>query len=142
RLEAGRRLWWIHSRLIAPVDQFLKALDFLPAQMPELTRPERPQLEEANAHALQLFHEQSEMLEHDADLVLSTLDQPHLVPGVVGVADQPQSRSGCAVAFDRDSTSKSFFLFLCQGAVNLYQVRLGDVISRGRQSVSELPVIC
>src|ERR1051326_1220985 len=69
-------------------------------QVSELSGFQRPQLDGPDPYASQFLHQAPEMLEHETDLLIAPLEQPHLIPGVLGVADQPQASRQRALSGD------------------------------------------
>src|ERR1019366_5007030 len=66
-------------------------LHFLGRKQPELARLQRSQFHRADLHTPQLFDQMPEVLEHDPDLLIAPLNEPHLIPGIIAAADQAQS---------------------------------------------------
>ena len=67
-------------------------LRFLGLQVTPHARLQAAQREEAYPHPAELLHEPVKMFEHDADLVLPALGQPHFVPRVIALADELDAR--------------------------------------------------
>ena len=105
----------------------LQLLNFLIGQIAECSRLQRSQLERADAHALEFFHQLAEVLEHQADLVLAPFGQLDLVPGVGGVADQAQSGGQGAAAHQRNAVAELLLLVAGQQAGHLHDVGLGQM---------------
>jgi hypothetical protein len=55
--------------------------------MAKLAGLQRSQFQKTDFHAPQLLHQPPEMSEHQPDLVLASFDEPHFIPGIIGLAD-------------------------------------------------------
>jgi len=95
-------------------------------QMTELLRLD-VQGKESDPHTLQFLDEQSEVLEHQPDLILASFDQLDFVPGILGAREKLQPRLRRPAAVNRNACAEFFFLLFGQRAVRLDNVRLRDL---------------
>src|SRR5581483_7690764 len=121
--------------------QAAKALDLVRFEAAELARLQRPQLEEADAYALQLLHQTIEMFEHEANLVLPPFNQVNLIPWTAALLDVFQTRRSRAAAFDRHAVPKLLSLRGGERPVDLHQINLGNFVLRGSDTFCEVAVI-
>ena len=84
----------------------------------------------------------AEVLEHDADLLVASFDEPHFVPGIVAAARADAARRArCGVPLERNAGAELLFLFGCELAFRFDQVSLRHVAARGGDGVGELTVV-
>src|SRR5512140_472518 len=81
----------------------LQPLHFRCGQVTHFSVPQTPQFQEADLGALQFLHQPAEVPDHDAHLILPSLDQAHLVPRIHGALDEPQARRRGFSAMQRDA---------------------------------------
>src|SRR5258708_3587461 len=100
------------------------------AQITKLTRLQGSQVERSDLYALELLHQPPGMFEHEPDLVLAALEEPHFIPGICRAMRQAQARGRRAAALNRQAVAKSLFLLGGQRSIDLHQVGFSKVSSR------------
>lgn len=110
--------------------ELAEASDFGVGKSAIRPRLEDSKVERADLDALQLFDQMVEVLEHDADLVLTAFNEAHLVPGVIAFFDELET-GGCSfAAVHGNAVAESFLFFVSEGTFDFHQISLSDVAGR------------
>src|SRR5580658_2234716 len=67
-----------------PLNRLLELRHLSYGEVPKLSGFERTQVHRADLYPFELLHQAAKVFEHHADLVFAALEQPHLVPRVLG----------------------------------------------------------
>src|SRR5512140_2675936 len=84
----------------------LQPLHFRLGQVTHSSVWQPPQFQKTDLGALQFLHQPAEVLDHDAHLILPSLDQPHLVPRIHGALHESQARRRGSPTMHRDAFPK------------------------------------
>src|SRR5690242_2200664 len=82
----------ISARMLFHLQDLTEPSHFLTSQRSIRARLQSGQFQEADPGTLQLLDKKAEVLEHDADLVLTAFGDRHLIPRVFSGSNQAQAR--------------------------------------------------
>lgn len=119
----------------------MEAGNFLARQVAGLTGLEGGEFEKTDADALEFLNEETEVLEHHADLVLASFGELYLVPGV-GRAREDLESGGLGTDPEKgDAGAELLDLFFRQSAIGLDDVGFDDIGAFVHDGIGEVAII-